>query len=102
MSKQLSLLPEPPFFPLMPPAGTYADIALQDLLARDVTQIDWLAEGKGWRLAAAVKKLGYLGWEPESVPVHAPSRRRAIALYSLPAKAKQFVASMRQQGGDHA
>jgi hypothetical protein len=99
--EQFSLLPEPPFFPLMPTAGTYADLALHDLLARDLTQIDWLNDGKGWRLAAAVKELDYLGWEPQSIRVHAPSRRRPIALYSLPLKAKQFVASMRQ-GGGHA
>jgi hypothetical protein len=101
MSEQLSFLPEPPFFPLMPTAGTYAALALTDLLARDLTQIDWLNDGKGWRLAAAVKELGYLGWEPISILVQAPSRRRPIARYSLPTKAKQFVASMRQ-GGDHA
>jgi hypothetical protein len=99
--EQLTLIPEPPFFPLMPTAGTYADLALSDLLARDLTQIDWLNDGKGWRLAAAVKELDYLGWEPKSIRVHTPSRRRAIALYSLPQKAKQFVSAMRQ-GGDHA
>jgi len=99
--EQLPLLPEPPFFPLMPTAGTYADLALNDLLARDLTQIDWLNDGKGWRLAAAVKELGYLGWESISIRVDTPSRRRPIARYSLPQKAKQFVAAMRQ-GGNHA
>ncbi len=98
---QLSLLPEPPFFPLMPTAGTYADLALHDLLARDLTQIDWLNDGKGWRLAAAVKELDYLGWEPQSIRVHAPSRKRPIARYSLPIKAKQAYAAMRQ-GSNHA
>lgn len=100
MSEQLSLLPEPPFFPLMPTAGTYADIALHDLLVRDLTQIDWLNDGKGWRLAAAIKELDYLGWCPESIRVHTPSRRRPIARYSLPQKAKQFVAAMRQGGAN--
>jgi hypothetical protein len=48
--------------------AAYASIALTDLLARDLTQIDWLNDGKGWRLAAAVKELGYLGWEPNFNP----------------------------------
>jgi len=100
--EQFSLLPEPPFFPLMPTAGTYADLALHDLLARDLTQIDWLNDGKGWRLAAAVKSLDYLGWEPISIRVKCNGWGRKIARYSLPAKAKQAAAAMRQQGGEHA
>ena len=73
----------------MPPVGSAAETALHDLLARDITQIDWLSERKGWRLSAAVKQLDYLGWEPKSILVQHPAWPNAIALYSLPAKAKQ-------------
>ena len=99
MSEQLSFLPPEPFCPLMPPLGSAAKQALTDLLARDLTQIDWLNERKGWRLSAAVKSLGYLGWEPISIMVQHPEWPNAIARYSLPPKAKQAAALMRQQGG---
>lgn len=97
--EQLSFLPKPAFCPLMPPRGSAAERALTDLLARDLTQIDWLNERKGWRLAAAVKDLGYLGWEPDSIMINHADWPNSIALYSLPAKAKQAAAAMRQQGG---
>ena len=101
MNEQLSFLPAPVFCPIMPPSGSAAETALHDLLARDLTQIDWLNERKGWRLSAAVKSLGYLGWEPISIRVQHPDWPNAIARYSLPAKAKQAAAAM-HQGGDHA
>lgn len=99
MAEQLSFLPEPEFFPIAPPHGSLAERALFDLVERDLTQPDWLENG--WRLAAAVKDLGYLGWEPISIRVKYAGRKRPIARYSLPAKAKQAAAAMRQ-GGDHA
>ena len=99
MSEQLSFLPEQPFCPLLPPCGSAAEQALNDLLARDLTQIDWLNERKGWRLSAAVKSLDYLGWEPHSIMVQHPGWPNAIARYSLPPKAKQAATLMRQQGG---
>jgi hypothetical protein len=102
MSEQLSFLPPVPFCPLLPPHGTAAEQALYDLLERDLTTPDWIAEHKGWRLAAAVKELGYLGWEPKSVLVLCSGWDNPIARYSLPAKAKQAFNSMRNQGGAHA
>ena len=99
MSEQLSFLPAQPFCPILPPHGSAAQQALTDLLARDLTQIDWLNERKGWRLSAAVKSLDYLGWEPISIMVQHPEWPNAIARYSLPPKAKQAAALMRQQGG---
>ena len=89
LGEQLSFLPPPPFAPSMPPVGSAAETALHDLLARDLTQIDWLSERKGWRLSAAVKQLGYLGWEPRSIMVQHPGWPNPIASYSLPTKAKQ-------------
>lgn len=101
MSEQLSFFPAPDFCPLMPPHGSDAKQALIDLLDRDLTQVDWLSDGKSWRLAAAVKELGYLGWEPYSILVKCNGRNRPIARYSLPEKAKQTAAAM-FQGGNHA
>ncbi len=99
--KQQSFLPTPEFCPIQPPPHSAAAQALTDLLERELTQIDWLKSGKGWRLAAAVKQLGYLGWEPVSIRVKCSGWGRKIALYSLPAKAKQAAQAMRQQGGAH-
>lgn len=99
--EQLSFLPTPAFCPILPPHGSAAETALNDLLARDLTQIDWLKERKGWRLSAAVKSLDYLGWEPDSILVQHPEWPNAIARYSLPAKAKRAAAVMRK-GGAHA
>ena len=58
MSEQLSFLPPLPFCPLLPPHGSTAEQALCDLMERDLTQLDWIAERKSWRLAAAIKELG--------------------------------------------
>ena len=96
--EQLSFLPAPIFCPSLPPVGSAAETALHDLLARDLTQIDWLTEGKGWRLSAAVKSLDYLGWQVQSNMVQHPGWPNAIARYSLSQKAKQ-AAALRQQGG---
>lgn len=96
MSEQLSFLPDAPFCPLLPPHGSAAEQALYDLLERDLTTPDWIGEGKGWRLAAAVKELDYLGWEPESILIRCDGWHNPIALYSLPAKAKQAAYTLRQ------
>jgi len=102
MTEQLSFLPTPEFSPLMPPHGSAAEQCLYDLLERDLTQLDWLQSGNGWRLAAAVKVLGYLGWEPQSIRVLCNGWGKPIARYSLLPKAKQAAYTMRQQGGNHA
>lgn len=102
MSEQLSFLPPVPFCPLLPPHGSAAEQALYDLLERDLTTPDWIAEGKGWRLAAAIKELGYLGWEPISILVLSDGWRKPIARYSLHAKAKQTFYAMRKRGGANA
>lgn len=98
--EQLSFLPTPEFCPILPPRGSAAEQALNDLLARDLTQLEWLQDGYGWRLAAAIKELGYLGWEPDSIRVKCNGWSRPIARYSLPAKAKQAAFTMRQGGAD--
>jgi hypothetical protein len=102
MGEQLSFLPTEPFCPLLPPHGSAAEQALYDLAERDLTQLDWLREGKGWRLAAAVKAIDYLGWEPKSILVLCNGWSKPIARYSLPAEAKQALYAMRQQGASNA
>ena len=61
--EQLSFLPPPPLSPLMPSLHSKAWLALYDMLHGPVNQIDWLKLQRGWRLAAAVKELRYLGWQ---------------------------------------
>ena len=101
MNEQLSFLPPQPFCPILPPHGSAAEQALIDLLARDLTQIDWLNERKGWRLSAAVKSLDYLGWEPQSIMIQHSDWPNAIARYSLPAKAKQAATGLMRGGAGH-
>lgn len=98
MSEQIPMFEGPAFCPILPPKNSAAETALNDLLARDLTQIDWLNECKGWRLSAAVKALDYLGWEPKSIMVQHPAWPNAIARYSLPEKAKQAAFTLRQGG----
>lgn len=100
LPEQIPMFDGPEFCPIMPPRGSAAEQALYDLLARDLTQIDWLKAGHGWRLAARIKELDYLGWEPQSVRIQYPGYVGKIALYSLTAKAKQAAHNLRQRGGD--
>ena len=93
--EQLSFLPTPAFCPILPPLHSSAAQALADLLERDMTQLDWLKSGNGWRLASAVKELDYLGWEPKAIRIKCHGWGRKIAQYSLPAKAKQAAYSLR-------
>ena len=99
MSEQLSFFPTPEFSPLLPPANSAAAKALYDLCAGDLTQIDWLQSGHGWRLSAAIKELGYLGWQPQSIRVKCNGWGRPIARYSLHEKAKQAAFTLRNSGG---
>lgn len=100
MSEQIPMFEGPEFCPLMPPRGSAAEQALTDLLARDMTQLEWLKDGNGWRLAAAVKELDYLGWEPCSIRVKCNGWGRPIARYSLSAKAKQAAAAALRGGAN--
>ena len=98
MTEQLSFLPSPEFSPLLPPHGSAAEQCLYDLLEHDLTQLDWLQSGNGWRLAAAVKELGYLGWQPQSIRVKCNGWGRPIARYSLHERAKQAAYTLRNGG----
>lgn len=97
--EQSELFDLPAFCPILPPGGSAAEQALNDLLVRDITQIDWLESGNGWRLAAAVKQLDYLGWEPQSIRVQCNGWGRPIARYSLTQRAKKAAFTLHQGGG---
>ena len=98
-AEQLSFIPEPPFCPIFPNVHSAAGQVLLALLDGPTTQLDWLALGKGWRLAAAVKELDYLGWPVDSVLLKRQGWPRPIAVYSLPPKAKQAAVLMREVSG---
>lgn len=98
-SEQNELFDLPIFCPILPPVNSAAAQALNDLCAGDLTQIDWLKNGRGWRLSAAVKELDYLGWEPQSIRLKCNGWDRPIACYSLPPKAKQAFYMLRHGGG---
>jgi hypothetical protein len=89
----------PIFCPLMPPRNSATEQVLLALLERELTQLEWLKAGNGWRLAAEIKELDYLGWEPISIRVKCNGWGRKIARYSLSPKAKQAAFALYQQGG---
>jgi len=95
---QLSLLPEPTFCPKCPNPNSAESAALVALLDGVITQVDWLRRGKGWRLAAVIKELDYLGWEPESILLRRDSWPKPIAVYQLPVKAKRLVKQLLRRG----
>ena len=99
LGEQQELFDRPGFCPIPPPSESLAERALLDLLERDLVQPDWFENG--WRLAASIKELDCLGWEPKSIRVSYPGKKRPIAQYSLSAKAKQAAYTM-LHGGDHA
>jgi hypothetical protein len=92
--EQGELFDVPVFRPRLPPANSYAAQALHDLLNGTLTQLDWLQRGFGWRLAAAIKELDYLGWCPESMRAKCAGWARPIAHYSLPEFARQAAYAM--------
>jgi len=81
--EQISFLPTPPLSPSMPSAYSKAWLALLDLTQGPLTQIDWLNMGRGWRLSAAFKELGYLGWPLDSEWVQAETWPQPIKRYWL-------------------
>ena len=95
---QLSLLPEPTFCPKYSNPNSAEYVALVAMLEGELTQIEWLKRGKGWRLAAAIKELDYLGWEPESILLKREGWTKPIAVYQLPVKAKRLVKQLQSRG----
>jgi hypothetical protein len=99
--EQAEMFDQPLFCPLLPPKSSTTEQVLFALMERDLTQFEWLMAGNGWRLAAEIKELDYLGWEPISIRVKVNGWGRKIARYSLSSKAKQAACALYQQGGHH-
>jgi hypothetical protein len=99
--EQAEMFDLPAFCPLLPPKNSTAEQVLFALMAHDLTQFEWILAGNGWRLAAEIKELDYLGWEPISIRVKVNGWGRKIARYSLSPKAKQTACALYQQGGSH-
>lgn len=96
---QDELFERPDFCPIPPSKGTAAWAALVDLLERGcLATPDWIETDRGWRLAATIKELGYLGWEPKSVRVKHSFRRNKIAEYSLHERARKAAESFLKGG----
>lgn len=64
----------------LPAAGTRPDEALQALIGGKQNQADYW---QGWRLAAYVKALEYIGWRFLKRDISRPGCRRAITEYEL-------------------
>ena len=84
-TQQRELFKKPRARPQCPTKGSKAWLAVRDFASiGTLTQPDWLDMGRGWRLAAAVKELDYLGWrvmaawvQPEGFP--APIKRYSLS-----------------------
>ena len=57
--EQVEMFDRPTFCPLLPPKNSATEQVLLSLLERDLTQLEWLKAGNGWRLAAEIKELDY-------------------------------------------
>lgn len=82
-TQNLDLFPEniPVVIPArFPKTGTRADETLQALLNGPQNQADYI---HGWRLAASVKELEYLGWVIKKRPIIKPGCRSEITEYVL-------------------
>ena len=97
--EQAEMFDLPVFCPLLPPKDSTTGQAVVSLVARYLAQFELLKAGNGWRLAAEIKELDYLGWEPISIRIKVNGWGRKIARYALSPKAKQAAYMLYQQGG---
>jgi hypothetical protein len=81
--EQTELFDRPALSPALPEPYSKSWLALMDLSEGAITQVDWLNIGRGWRLAAAIKDLGYRGWPVCSEWVQVGCWPRPIKRYYL-------------------
>lgn len=85
---QSELFERPAFSPVLPSHASLAAAAADMLLkGREITQCDFLAATRSWRLAAYIFELKQLGWPIEKEETQAPTADhpdRYIAKYRLP------------------
>lgn len=86
-----------PFAPTPPAPGSRAETLLHTLANRKaLTQLEWLALGNGWRLAATIKELDYLGWQVRRTRVEVAGWPKPVAQYSLSRRARRLVVALRK------
>jgi hypothetical protein len=91
-NEQLEMFGASGLKPQAPQRGSKAWLALLDMVEKGpMTQKQWLPMGRGWRLAAAIKKLGYLGWPIESWWVLPEGCAHKIKCYRLPKRMLRFA-----------
>ena len=77
-----------------PTSGTRPDEALQALLTGPQNQADYI---NGWRLAAYIKELEYLGWAFIKRDIMRPGCRREITEYTLDRQDASTSAALAQR-----
>lgn len=98
LGEQLSFLPPIAFSPTFPKENSLSFIALKAMTKAPISQIDWLKLNLGWRLAAIIKDLNYLGWQVSSE--RQSSNGKSIAIYSLSVRAKLLL-TQPSKGAEH-
>jgi len=97
--KQLTLLPTAELCPIWPSENSRENIALSLLFEGPLNQLQWLKLGHGWRLAAVIKNLDYMGWRPLSKLISIGNQRK-IASYELPEEFRK-ISRPPSHGGCH-
>lgn len=97
LGEQLSFLPPLSFSPTLPNEKSLLFVALRAMSKAPITQIDWLESRHGWRLAAIIKNLNYLGWQVSSE--RQLMSGKSIAIYSLSERAKTLI-NQHSQGAE--
>ena len=78
------LFGHPTLRPQTPIRGRKAWLALLDLVREgQLTHPRWIEMRRGWRLAAAIKELRYMGWEIDAWWIHPEGSAHRIKCYSL-------------------
>ena len=98
-NKKISFFLEQPFLPLLPLRGSTAKKISSDFLKLDVILIEWLRDGKDWRLLAILKALGYSGSEPKSIRFDQVTKL-SITQCGLSSEVKDSYESITKEGKD--
>lgn len=88
--KQLSLLPTAELCPSWPSEKSRENVALSLLFKGALNQLEWLRLGHGWRLAAVIKNLDYMGWRPVSNLISVGNQKN-IASYEFPEEIRKIT-----------
>lgn len=95
--QQISLLPTAEFCSIWSSEKSRENVALNLLFDGALNQLEWLKLGHGWRLAAVIKNLDYMGWRPLSKLLSIGNQRN-IACYELPEEIRKITKSSSHRG----